>query len=194
VARYNRRTKRIVVTLDTGLEVAFPPGLVEGLASAKPSALEPIEISPSGFWLRASFSEARCGRLPAGSTAGDFGLAPMDGGAAWSSGRNRALLVNVKLSRLGALLRARALGRFRVIALWVFLAGFFIEFARLESRAFLFPLEHRNLVFQLPNLLLLALHLLHQRLNHAQQSPNQRRSLRFGNGRQLKSLHHAASL
>jgi hypothetical protein len=48
-ASYNRQTKRIVVTLNTGLEVAFPPELVQGLENAKASELEPIEISPSGF-------------------------------------------------------------------------------------------------------------------------------------------------
>jgi hypothetical protein len=50
-ANYNRRTRRIVVALENGLEVAFPPELVEGLKNANPSDLNSIEISPSGFGL-----------------------------------------------------------------------------------------------------------------------------------------------
>src|SRR5208337_552971 len=34
--RYNPRTSRIVVRLNTGLELAFPPSLTEGLAGASP--------------------------------------------------------------------------------------------------------------------------------------------------------------
>ncbi len=50
-ARYERRTKRIVVRLDSGLELAFPPDLAEGLAGASPEALAGIEISPTGLGL-----------------------------------------------------------------------------------------------------------------------------------------------
>ena len=50
-ARYDRRIGRIVVRLDTGLELAFTPRDVEGLAAARPADLTPIEISPSGFGL-----------------------------------------------------------------------------------------------------------------------------------------------
>ena len=50
-ARYDRRIGRIVVRLDTGLEIAFAPRDVEGLAGARPADLTPIEISPSGFGL-----------------------------------------------------------------------------------------------------------------------------------------------
>ncbi len=50
-ARYERRTKRIVVRLDSGLELAFPPDLAEGLAGASPEALAKIEISASGLGL-----------------------------------------------------------------------------------------------------------------------------------------------
>jgi hypothetical protein len=49
--RYERRTKRIVVRLDSGLELAFPPDLAEGLAGASPEALTGIEISPTGLGL-----------------------------------------------------------------------------------------------------------------------------------------------
>ncbi len=50
-ARYERRTKRIVVRLDSGLELAFPPDLAEGLAGASPEALARIEVSASGLGL-----------------------------------------------------------------------------------------------------------------------------------------------
>jgi hypothetical protein len=50
-ARYDRRTSRIVVRLNTGLELAFPPALAEGLAGAAPQDLAEIEISPAGLGL-----------------------------------------------------------------------------------------------------------------------------------------------
>lgn len=46
--RYDRRSGKIVVTLDSGLELAFPPRLAEGLAGAAPEALSRIEIGPLG--------------------------------------------------------------------------------------------------------------------------------------------------
>jgi hypothetical protein len=39
------------VRLNTGLELAFPPALAEGLADAAPEDLANIEISPAGFGL-----------------------------------------------------------------------------------------------------------------------------------------------
>ena len=48
-ARYDRRASRIVVSLDNGLELAFPPRLAEGLAGAKPADLAVMEISPTGL-------------------------------------------------------------------------------------------------------------------------------------------------
>ena len=50
-ARYDRRTSRIVVRLNTGLELAFPPSLAEGLAGASPKELVDVEISPAGLGL-----------------------------------------------------------------------------------------------------------------------------------------------
>ena len=50
-ARYDRRTGRIVVNLNTGVQVAFPPRLAEGLADATPADLAEIEISPAGLGL-----------------------------------------------------------------------------------------------------------------------------------------------
>jgi hypothetical protein len=48
-ARYDRRLGRIVIRLDSGLEVAFSPRDAQGLESARPSQLSEIAISPSGF-------------------------------------------------------------------------------------------------------------------------------------------------
>jgi hypothetical protein len=50
-ARYDRRVSRIVVRLDNGLELAFPPHLAEGLADAKAADLMVIEITPTGLGL-----------------------------------------------------------------------------------------------------------------------------------------------
>ncbi len=50
-ARYDRRASRIVVRLNTGLELVFPPALVEGLAGAAPEDLAEIEVSPAGLGL-----------------------------------------------------------------------------------------------------------------------------------------------
>ncbi len=50
-ARYDRRTGRIVVMLHTGVQLAVPSRLLEGLAGAAPSRLAEIEVSPSGLGL-----------------------------------------------------------------------------------------------------------------------------------------------
>ncbi len=50
-ARYDRRRSRVVVALNTGVELAFPPHLAEGLADASPENLAEIEISPAGLGL-----------------------------------------------------------------------------------------------------------------------------------------------
>ncbi len=50
-ARYDRRRSRVVVTLNTGLELAFPTRLAEGLADASADSLADIEISPAGLGL-----------------------------------------------------------------------------------------------------------------------------------------------
>lgn len=50
-ARYDRRIHRVVVSLNTGLEVGFKPGDAQGLETATPQDLSVIEISPSGFGL-----------------------------------------------------------------------------------------------------------------------------------------------
>jgi hypothetical protein len=48
-AHYDRKAGRIVLGLSSKLVVAFSPGDVEGLEGARPSQLNEIEISPSGF-------------------------------------------------------------------------------------------------------------------------------------------------
>ena len=50
-ARYDRVGSRVVIGLNTGVEVALPTHLVEGLAGAAPDDLADIEISPSGLGL-----------------------------------------------------------------------------------------------------------------------------------------------
>jgi hypothetical protein len=50
-ARYDRRRSRVVVALNTGVELAFPTRLAEGLADASPDDLADIEISPAGLGL-----------------------------------------------------------------------------------------------------------------------------------------------
>ncbi len=50
-ARYDRRVSRIMVTLNSGLELAFSSHLVEGLAAARPADLAIIEITPTGLGL-----------------------------------------------------------------------------------------------------------------------------------------------
>jgi len=47
--RYERKTDRVVVGLNTGIEMAFRPSAVQGLKGAKPDQLNAIEISPSGL-------------------------------------------------------------------------------------------------------------------------------------------------
>lgn len=50
-ARYDRRSARIVVSLNTGVEVTFPPRLAEGLAGASAADLAQVELSPAGLGL-----------------------------------------------------------------------------------------------------------------------------------------------
>src|SRR6516164_5165679 len=50
-ARYDRRTARIVINLNNGVQIAFPTRLAEGLADASPDDLAEIEISPAGLGL-----------------------------------------------------------------------------------------------------------------------------------------------
>ena len=50
-ARYDRRAGRVIIDLNTGVQIAFPTRLAEGLAGASPTDLSEIEISPAGLGL-----------------------------------------------------------------------------------------------------------------------------------------------
>ena len=50
-ATYDRRSDRVVVRLTSGIDIGFSPHDTQGLESAKPAQLDPIEISPSGLGL-----------------------------------------------------------------------------------------------------------------------------------------------
>ncbi len=56
--RYDRRRRRVVVSLNNGLELAFPPELAEGLDGAEPADLAKIEITPTGLGLHWSRLDA----------------------------------------------------------------------------------------------------------------------------------------
>jgi hypothetical protein len=47
-ARYDQHTSRVIIALDNGLELAFPPRLAQGLEHATAAELGIIEISPLG--------------------------------------------------------------------------------------------------------------------------------------------------
>jgi hypothetical protein len=48
-ARYDRKTRRIVVSLSSGVDISFSPSNAEGLENAAPAQLDAIEITPSGL-------------------------------------------------------------------------------------------------------------------------------------------------
>ena len=48
-ARYDPRTRRIVIRLSSKVELAFSPQDAQGLERARPSQLDKIEITSSGF-------------------------------------------------------------------------------------------------------------------------------------------------
>ncbi|HZP25249.1 MAG TPA: DUF2442 domain-containing protein [Terriglobales bacterium] len=50
-AQYDRQSGRIIVALQSGIEVSFSPSNAEGLENARPAQLREIEISPSGLGL-----------------------------------------------------------------------------------------------------------------------------------------------
>lgn len=49
--RYDRWRSRIVIRLDSGIDLGLPKRLVEGLADASDADLAEIEISPTGLGL-----------------------------------------------------------------------------------------------------------------------------------------------
>ena len=50
-ARYNRQRGRVIVALNTGVELTFPASMAQGLADADAAGLSIIEITPSGLGL-----------------------------------------------------------------------------------------------------------------------------------------------
>ena len=88
-ARYDRRASRIVVRLNSGLELAFPAGLAEGLADASPDDLAEIEISPAGLGLHWPKLDADL-YIPS-LLQGGIRLQELDGPAARRFGRPGAL-------------------------------------------------------------------------------------------------------
>jgi hypothetical protein len=98
-ARYDRRRARLVVSLDNGLELAFPPRLAEGLDKAAPDELASIEISPTGLGLHWPKLDADL-YLPAllsgvfGSPAWMAGLMGRKGGRARTEAKASAARVN----------------------------------------------------------------------------------------------------
>jgi hypothetical protein len=50
-ARYDSKTKRIAVALQSGVVIEFPYDMAQGLERARPSELREIVISPSGLGL-----------------------------------------------------------------------------------------------------------------------------------------------
>ena len=50
-ARYDRRRSRVVVALNTGVELTFPARLAQGLADASADSLADIQISGAGLGL-----------------------------------------------------------------------------------------------------------------------------------------------
>ncbi len=50
-ARYDKGSDRVIIALSTGYDIAFSPRQAQGLQTAKPHELDPIEITPSGFGL-----------------------------------------------------------------------------------------------------------------------------------------------
>jgi hypothetical protein len=100
-ARYDRRRGRIVVNLSTGLELAFPPHIAQGLEKAKPEDLTNIEISPSGFGIHIPKLDAHL-HLPAmlqgvfGSKSWMAAQLGAAGGATRSSAKAAAARANGK--------------------------------------------------------------------------------------------------
>jgi Protein of unknown function (DUF2442) len=48
-ARYDRKSKRIIISLSSGVDVSFSPQNAEGLERATRKQLEQIELTPSGL-------------------------------------------------------------------------------------------------------------------------------------------------
>ena len=101
-ARYDRIRKRVVLGLNTGIEIAFSPERVQGLTNAKTDQLRAIQISPSGFGIHFPKLDADL-YLPA-LLAGFFGsrrwmasTLGQSGGRASTTAKARAARLNGRL-------------------------------------------------------------------------------------------------
>ena len=100
-ARYDRRRNRIVIGLNTGVELAFPPSIAQGLQKAEASDLSAIELSPSGFGIHFPKLDAHL-YLPAllqgifGSTAWMAAQLGAEGGKSRSRAKTVAARANGK--------------------------------------------------------------------------------------------------
>ena len=81
-ARFDRRSRRVIVELRNRARFIFPPDLVEGLRGAPVADLARVEVSPSGSGLHWPTLDVDFG-LPA-LMAGVFGS------AAWMAGLQKA--------------------------------------------------------------------------------------------------------
>ena len=57
-ARYDRHNRKVVIDLSSRLTLSFSPEDAQGLENAKPSELEVIELTPSGFGVHFSKLDA----------------------------------------------------------------------------------------------------------------------------------------
>jgi hypothetical protein len=87
-ARYDRHASRIVVSLNTGVQLAVPVRLVEGLAGASAEDLAEIEIRPAGLGLHWPKLDAD---VYTSAPARRFWLKTLDGRAAWRDRRQSSL-------------------------------------------------------------------------------------------------------
>lgn len=85
-AHYDRRTSRVVVRLNTGVQVTFPARSAEGLADASPDDLAEIE----SCWLGLALAQTRRRCVRAGTVAMSVWLEAMDGRSARHSRRKGA--------------------------------------------------------------------------------------------------------
>lgn len=96
-ARYDRRSKKIVVALDTGIDIAFRPEDAQGLAGASPEDLAAVTVSRLGLhWDRLdadlSIAGILAGRL--GSARWMASLMGSKGGRARSPAKAAAARAN----------------------------------------------------------------------------------------------------
>lgn len=112
-ARYDRSSGRVVIGLNSGLEVGFLPGNAEGLDRASPMELEKIEISPSGYGIHFPKLDADL-YLPA-LLEGVYGsrrwMAARLGRMGGMSRSRRKIAASRKNGKLGGRPRIRAAGK-----------------------------------------------------------------------------------